>query len=99
MSELGIFFRIYVPTMKNTYSAAAIIAFMNSWNNYIWPLIILQSPKNHTIPLLISKLGSSYSPDYGVMMTAIVIATLPTALVFFLMQKHFVSGMLGSVKG
>ncbi|WP_440896510.1 carbohydrate ABC transporter permease [Amphibacillus sp. Q70] len=99
LSELGIFFRIYVPTMKNTYAAAAIIAFMNSWNNYMWPLVILQSPKNHTIPLLISQLGSSYAPDYGVMMTAIVIATLPTALVFFFMQKHFVSGMLGSVKG
>ena len=99
LSELGIFFKIYIPTMKTTYAAAAIIAFMNSWNNYLWPLVILQSPGNQTIPLLISNLGSSYSPDYGVIMTAIVIATLPTALVFFLMQKHFVAGMMGSVKG
>lgn len=99
LSELGIFMRIYVPTMKTTYAAAAIIAFMNSWNNYLWPLVILQSPDKQTIPLLISNLGSGYSPDYGVIMTAIVIATLPTALVFFFMQKHFVAGMMGSVKG
>ncbi|MCA1023807.1 carbohydrate ABC transporter permease [Halobacillus litoralis] len=99
LSEWGIFFRIYLPTMKTTYAAAAIIAFMNSWNNYLWPLVILQSPEKQTIPLLISNLGAGYSPDYGVIMTAIVIATLPTALVFFIMQKHFVAGMMGSVKG
>nr|WP_256522307.1 carbohydrate ABC transporter permease [Halobacillus sp. A5] len=99
LSELGIFFRIYLPTMKTAYAAAAIIAFMNSWNNYLWPLVVLQSPENQTIPLLISNLGAGYSPDYGVIMTAIVIATLPTALVFFIMQRHFVAGMMGSVKG
>ncbi|GGG11191.1 carbohydrate ABC transporter permease [Paenibacillus abyssi] len=98
LSELGLFVRIYMPTMKTTYAAAAIITFMSSWNNYMWPLIVLQSPENKTIPLLISNLGSSYAPDYGVIMTAIVIATIPTALVFFLMQKHFVAGMMGSVK-
>lgn len=98
LSELGVFFRIYVPTMKTTYAAAAIITFMASWNNYLWPLVVLQSPENQTIPLLISNLGAGYTPDYGVIMTAIVIATLPTALIFFIMQKHFVAGMMGSVK-
>ncbi|XJZ26757.1 carbohydrate ABC transporter permease [Bacillota bacterium Lsc_1132] len=98
LTELGVFFRIYVPTMKTTYAAAAIITFMSSWNSYLWPLVVLQSPENQTIPLLISNLGSSYSPDFGMIMTAIVIATLPAALIFFIMQKHFVAGMLGSVK-
>jgi lactose/L-arabinose transport system permease protein len=98
LGEFGIFFLIYVPTMRTTYAAAAIITFMTSWNNYMWPLIVLQSENKKTIPLLISNLGSAYAPDYGMIMTAIVIATLPTALVFFLMQKHFVAGMLGSIK-
>lgn len=44
-------------------------------------------------------MGSSYTPDYGMMMTAVVISTLPTALLFFFMQKQFVAGMTGSVKG
>ncbi|WP_068782489.1 carbohydrate ABC transporter permease [Paenibacillus sp. GM2] len=98
LGELGIFFKIYMPTMKTTYAAAGIITFMSSWNSYLWPLIVLQSPQQRTIPLLISTLGSGYAPDYGLSMLAIVIATLPTALVFFLMQKHFVAGMMGSVK-
>jgi lactose/L-arabinose transport system permease protein len=98
LTELGVFFRIYVPTMKTSYAAAAIITFMASWNNYLWPLVVLQSPEKQTIPLLISNLGSSYTPDFGVIMTAIVIATLPAALIFFIMQKHFVAGMMGSVK-
>ncbi|MGF7046973.1 lactose/L-arabinose transport system permease protein [Paenibacillus sp. DS2015] len=98
LTELGLFFKVFMPTMKTTYAAAGIITFMASWNNYLWPLIVLQTPEKRTIPLLISNLGSSYTPDYGVMMMAIVIATLPTALVFFLLQKHFVAGMTGSVK-
>lgn len=98
LSELGVFIRIYIPTMKTTYAAAAIITFMASWNSYLWPLVVLQSSEKHTLPLLISNLGSGYSPDFGVIMTAIVIATLPTALIFFILQKHFVAGMMGSVK-
>ncbi|MBE6055130.1 MAG: carbohydrate ABC transporter permease [Clostridium sartagoforme] len=99
LGELGIFFRIYVPTMKSTYAAAIIVTFMASWNSYLWPLIALQSPDKRTLPLVISALGSSYTPDYGMIMMAVVLATLPTAIIFFLMQKHFVAGMTGSVKG
>ncbi len=88
-----------MPSMKNTLAAAGIISFMNNWNNYLWPLVIIQSPENQTIPLLISNLGSGYTPDYGVIYTAIVIGTIPTALVFFFLQRFFVEGMTGSVKG
>lgn len=98
LGEIAIFFKIFFPTMKTTYAAAAIITFMGSWNAYLWPLIALQSPEKRTVLLIISKLGSSYSPDYGLIMIAIVITTIPTALVFFIMQKHFVAGMTGSVK-
>lgn len=99
VGEFGIFTKIYMPTMKSTYAAAVVVTFMTSWNNYLWPLIALQSEDKRTLPLVISALGSSYTPDYGMMMTAVVIATLPTALIFFLMQKQFVAGMTGSVKG
>ena len=98
LGELAIFFRIFFPTMKSTYAAAAIITFMGSWNAYLWPLIALQSPEKKTVLLIISKVASSYSPDYGLIMIAIVITTIPTALVFFIMQKHFVAGMTGAVK-
>lgn len=98
VSEIGIFFKIFMPTIKNTYAAAAIITFMNSWNNYLWPLVAIQSPEKRTVPLILSAMGASYTPDYGMIMCAIVIATIPTAVLFFLMQKQFVEGMIGSVK-
>ena len=98
LGELAIFFKIFFPTMKTTYAAAAIITFMGAWNAYLWPLIALQSPEKKTVLLIISKLASSYTPDYGLIMIAIVITTIPTALVFFVMQKHFVAGMTGAVK-
>lgn len=98
LSELGIFLKIYVPTMKTTYAAAAIITFMANWNSFLWPLVVIQTSNNQTLPLLISNLGSSYTPIYGVIMLAIVLATIPVAVVFFVLQKHFVAGMMGSIK-
>lgn len=98
LGELGIFFKIYMPMMKSSYAAAAIITFMSSWNNYIWPLISLQTKEQRTLPLMISSLGTAYTPDYGMIMVGIIITTVPSALIFFLMQKSFVDSMMGSVK-
>lgn len=98
LNEWQIFFKIYMPAAKNTYAAAAIITFMNSWNNYLWPLVSLQSPSNRTVPLALSIMGGGYTPDYGMMMTSIVVATIPTAIIFFVLQRQFVQGMLGAVK-
>lgn len=98
VSEVGLFFKIYMPTMKTTYAAAAIITFMNSWNNYLWPLVVVQSTEKQTVPLLISQLGSSYSPDFGMIMAAVLVATVPTLVIFFVLQKQFVAGMLGANK-
>jgi lactose/L-arabinose transport system permease protein len=59
---------------------------------------VLQSTELKTITLVVSSLGSAYTPDFGVIMVATVLATIPTLLVFFAMQRQFVQGMLGSVK-
>jgi lactose/L-arabinose transport system permease protein len=98
LKEWQIFLFIYVPVMRSTYAAAFIIVFMTAWNNYLWPLIVLQSNETKTITLVISSLASAYYPDFGVVMVGTVLATLPTLIVFFLMQRQFVQGMLGSVK-
>lgn len=98
LKEWQIFLYIYVPVMRSTYAAAFIIVFMTAWNNYLWPLIVLQSNETKTITLVISSLASAYYPDYGVVMVGTILATLPTLAVFFFMQRQFVQGMLGSVK-
>ena len=98
LSEYASFFKIYMPTMKSTYAAAAIITFMSYWNSFLWPLVSIQSPDKRTLPLVISSLATAYSPDYGMIMVSIIITTIPSALIFFLMQKHFVEGIVGSIK-
>lgn len=98
LKEWQIFFYIYVPVMRSTYAAAFVIVFMTNWNNYLWPLIVLQSNETKTITLVVSSLASAYYPDYGVVMIGTILATLPTLLVFFVMQRQFVQGMLGSIK-
>ncbi len=96
--ELRIFISIVMPSMKPTYAAAAILTFMTSWNNFLWPLITLSSNDKQTLPLKISTLSSSYTPNFGVILLAIVIATLPSIVVFFSLQRHFVAGLTGAVK-
>ena len=96
--EFTIFFKIVFPPMKSTYAAGAIIVFMMHWNNFLWPLIVVQSEANKTLTLVISSLNSSYFIDYGVMMLAIIVATLPIIIIFLTMQRQFVEGMVGSSK-
>lgn len=98
LKEWQIFLYIYMPVMRSTYAAAMIIVFMGNWNAYLWPLIVLQTNEMKTITLVVASLASAYTPDYGLIMVANVLATLPTILVFFLLQRRFVEGMLGGVK-
>ncbi|MDR0635705.1 MAG: carbohydrate ABC transporter permease [Treponema sp.] len=98
LSEFGIYLRIYVPVMAATFAAAAIIQFMGAWNNYLWPLIVLLKKEAQTLPIMLVSITSGYTTDYGILMLAVTISTLPTVILFFTQQRHFVSGILGSVK-
>jgi lactose/L-arabinose transport system permease protein len=98
LKEWQIFLYIYVPVMRSTYAAAIVIVFMTNWNNYLWPLIVLQSNETKTITLVVSSIASAYYPDFGVVMIGVILATLPTLAIFFVLQRQFVQGMLGSVK-
>ncbi|ABX31550.1 binding-protein-dependent transport systems inner membrane component [Petrotoga mobilis SJ95] len=97
-SELRIFFSIVMPSMKATYAAAAIYSFLTSWNAYLQPLVIIQSQEKRTMALFIANLASGYQPDFGLVMTAVVVATVPALILFFMLQRYFVQGVLGSVK-
>lgn len=98
MGEIGIFFRMYVPVMRSTYATAAIITFMAAWNNYLWPLIIMQQPESRTMPLLLSNLIAGYVTDYGMLMLAVSISVLPTIVIFLLLQRSFAEGIVMSAK-
>jgi lactose/L-arabinose transport system permease protein len=98
LKEWQIFLYVYLPVMRSTYAAATIIVFMANWNNYLWPLVVLQTENNKTITLIVSSLTSAYTPDYGMIFVGTVLATLPTLIIFFVLQRRFVEGMLGAVK-
>lgn len=98
LSEMGIFFRMFIPTMKSTYVAATIITFMNAWNNYLWPKIIFQTNESTTMPMLVANLLGGYTIDYGMLMLGVLICTLPTAVIFFCFQRNFTEGITGAVK-
>lgn len=98
LNELQIFFRMFLPIMKSTYAAAMTITFMNSWNSYLWPKVIMTSKASITMPMLVANLKEGYVTDYGMLMLAVLLCTLPTAIVFFVLQKSFADGITGAVK-
>ena len=89
LSEIRIFFQMFIPTMRSTYAAAMTITFMNAWNNYLWPKVIMTDAKSQTMPMVVANLTQGYVTDYGMLMLAVLICTLPTAIVFFCLQKSF----------
>ena len=99
LSELRIFFTIFIPTMRSTYAAAMTVTFMNAWNNYLWPKVIMMSDKSQTMPMLVANLSVGYSIDYGVLMLGVLICSLPTGILFLILQKSFANGIVGAVKG
>lgn len=98
VSEVGIFFRMFIPTMRSTYAAAMTITFMTAWNNYLWPKVILQNNESVTMPMLVANLMGGYTVDYGMLMMGVLFCTIPTAIVFFCLQKSFAEGITGAVK-
>ena len=98
LSEIQIFFRMFVPVMKSTYGAAMTVTFMNAWNSYLWPKIVFQNNDSITMPMLVANLKSGYSVDYGMLMLGVLICTLPTAIIFLCLQKSFANGITGAVK-
>ncbi|WP_368506016.1 carbohydrate ABC transporter permease [Alkalihalophilus sp. As8PL] len=95
-SEFRVFLQIVLPSMKPALAATAIFLFMMQWNNFMWPLIAIQSQDMYTFPVALSSLmGFSYV-DYGQVMVGVTIATVPIIVFFLVLQKHFISGMLGS---
>ncbi len=98
LNELQIFFRMFVPIMAPTYVAALTITFMNSWNSYMWPSIIMLNNDSVTMPLLIANLMSGYTQDYGLILLAVSICTIPAIIIFTVLQRYFTAGITGSVK-
>lgn len=98
LSEFKIFFKMYMPIMRSTYAAAAVITFMNAWNAYLWPKVVMTDNSAQTMPMLIANVAAGYTIDYGVLMMGVLFCSIPTMIIFFVLQKQFAEGITGAVK-
>jgi ABC-type glycerol-3-phosphate transport system permease component len=100
-SELGIFTRIVLPTSLPGLASLATIFFIGRWNDFLWPLAVLQSPDNYTLPLLLNSLrGAPGRTAYDLLMAGSVISLLPMLVLFLVFQRWVVAGATtGAVKG
>jgi len=98
-SELYIFFRIAFPSMKASFVSAGIYMFLSQWNSYLWPLMTILSEDKKTLPIAISSMMRAYTIEYGAVMVIVCISILPALVLYLTMQREFVAGLLGSVKG
>jgi lactose/L-arabinose transport system permease protein len=98
LGEVSIFVRMYIPTMRSTFAAAFVVTFMAAWNNCLWPRVVLISNKQQTMTMLISNFRAGYTIDYGVLMLAVLIASLPTMIIFLILQRSFANGITGSIQ-
>jgi multiple sugar transport system permease protein len=95
-SEWRIWWQIILPLLRPALAAMAIFVALAEWNNFLWPLIIINDPNLYNLPVALSNLNNAVqtSPrDMGVAMAASMLATIPTVVFFFIFQKHFIKGI------
>lgn len=99
-TEYGIFFKLIMPIMKPSFAAMAILNGMNSWNNFLWPLLVLRSSDKYTLPIGLNTLVTPYGNNYDLLIVGSFFSVLPILILFLCFQKYFIEGMTaGAVKG
>ncbi len=99
-SEFRIFLTIIVPLLGPVLATLAIFSFLGSWNDFMWPLIVLSDESKYTLPVALANLAGEHVQDTELMMAGSVITVIPVMLVFLFLQRYYIQGvMAGSVKG
>ena len=92
--------RIVLPTLKPILITLALFVFLGSWNDFMWPLIILADQNLYTLPVALAALSREHVQDNELMMAGSVITTLPVLVLFLALQRYYLDGLMaGSVKG
>lgn len=99
-SETRIFFQIVLPVLRPVLVTLAIFVFLGAWNDFMWPLIVLSDSSRFTLPVALASLSREHVQDNELMMAGSVVTVLPVLLLFLVLQRHYLQGLLvGSVKG
>jgi ABC-type glycerol-3-phosphate transport system permease component len=98
-SEFRIFLTMGVPLAKGALSVLGVLTFLASWNDYLWPSIVLRSPERQTYPVGLANLVGFYNTEYGMILAGSFLVTVPIVIVFVAGRKHILDNlMIGSVK-
>lgn len=99
-TEYGIFIKLIIPIMKPAFAAMAILNGMTYWNNFLWPLLVLQDTKKYTLPIGLNTLLTPYGNNYDLLIVGSCFSIIPIFILFICFQKYFIEGMVaGAVKG
>jgi len=99
-TEYGIFVKIMIPLMKPSFAAMGIYQGMQSWNNFLWPMIVMRSQEKITLPVGLQSLMSPYGNNYDILIAGSCFAIVPILILFICFQSYFIEGMTaGGVKG
>ena len=99
-SELGIFHRIIIPLVRPALGVVAILTFVNTWNDFLWPLVVLHDDTKYLLSIGIATMDGPYDVEIGAIMAASFLSTLPILLVFVLMQRQIIAGLTqGAIRG
>ncbi len=98
--ELRIYWSIVMPLARPILATLAIFTFMSTWNDFMWPLIVLTDQSHYTLPVTIASLVGEHAQDVELMMAGSVVTVLPVLALFLFLQRYYIAGlMMGSVKG
>jgi multiple sugar transport system permease protein len=98
--QFKVFRMIILPLTAPTLITLGVITFMGTWNDYLWPLVMLSDRKKMTLPLVLNVLNGQYTSDYNVLMAGALISMAPILLLYLVAQKYFKSGLqVGGIKG
>jgi multiple sugar transport system permease protein len=99
-TEPGVFWRVIVPLSKPALGALAIFSFVRYWNDFLWPLIVLQKSQHFTLPVGVASLQGEFRTDFGLIFAGAALAALPMIVFFLIFQRYFIEGVrMGAVKG
>ncbi|MGH8798950.1 MAG: carbohydrate ABC transporter permease [Casimicrobiaceae bacterium] len=99
-TEFRIFRSIVVPALKPIIVTLAVFTLLGTWNDFMWPLIVLSDKALYTLPVALASLSREHVQDNELMMAGSVLTTLPVLLVFLALQRYYMQGLLaGSIKG
>ncbi|OZM71827.1 sugar ABC transporter permease [Amycolatopsis antarctica] len=93
LSRWGVFWRVVVPNTRGFFAALAVINFIGSWNQFLWPLIIAQDSSSWTVQVALSSLLTAQNPKINLLFAAAAVSILPIVLVFVVLQRYLVRGV------